>query len=35
MSDEISRARSALQALDPTCDRDTWVNIAMIAKAAE
>jgi len=28
------RARSALHALDPGCDRDTWVRVAMAAKAA-
>lgn len=34
MSDGIERARSALRMLDPTCDREAWVNIGMSAKAA-
>lgn len=33
-ADELERARSALHALDPGCDRETWVRAAMAAKAA-
>ena len=33
-ADEVERARSALHALDPGCDRETWVRAAMAAKAA-
>ena len=32
--DDTGRARSALQALDPGCDREQWVRIGMAAKAA-
>ena len=32
--DDVARARSALQALDPGCDRAEWVRIGMAAKAA-
>lgn len=32
--DEPARALSALQALDPGCDREQWVRIGMAAKAA-
>ncbi|MBK7423577.1 MAG: AAA family ATPase [Propionivibrio sp.] len=31
---EIARARSALDSLDPSTDRETWVRLAMSAKAA-
>lgn len=33
-ADELDRARSALQAIDPGCDRATWVRVGMAAKAA-
>jgi hypothetical protein len=32
--DDTGRALSALQALDPGCDREQWVRIGMAAKAA-
>ena len=32
-ADELERARSALHSLNPGCDRDTWVRVAMAAKA--
>lgn len=31
---ELDRARDALHAIDPGCDRETWVRVAMGAKAA-
>src|SRR5690554_2552511 len=34
MSNDIDRARDALGAIDPGCDRETWVKAAMGAKAA-
>lgn len=33
-AEELDRARSALLALDPGCDRGTWVRVAMAAKSA-
>ncbi|MEM5316091.1 AAA family ATPase [Paraburkholderia sp. JHI869] len=33
-ADDYGRARSALQALDAGCDRETWVRVGMAAKAA-
>ncbi len=33
-TDPIDRARQALHAIDPGCDRDAWVRAAMAAKAA-
>ena len=33
-ADELERARSALNALDPSCDHSTWVRIGMAARAA-
>lgn len=34
MIGEIERAASALQAIDPGCDRESWVKAGMAAKAA-
>ena len=34
MIQEIERARSALWSIDPDCERDKWVKIAMAANAA-
>ncbi len=34
MTAEIERARSALSAIDPGVDRETWVRVSMAAKAA-
>lgn len=31
---DLERARDALHACDPGCDRDTWVRLAMASKAA-
>ena len=31
---DLDRARDALQACDPACDRDEWLRLAMAAKAA-
>ena len=31
---DLDRARAALQACDPACDRDEWLRLAMSAKAA-
>ena len=33
-AEEVERARSALFAIDPGCDRETWLRIAIAAKAA-
>ena len=34
MSADLDRARDALQACDPDCDRSEWLRLAMAAKAA-
>jgi hypothetical protein len=34
MSNDIERARDALQAIEPACDRPTWVKAGMAAHAA-
>ena len=34
MVSEYERAASALQAIDPGCDRESWVKVGMAAKAA-
>ena len=31
---DLDRARDALKACDPACDRDEWLRLAMAAKAA-
>ena len=33
-ADELDRARAALTAIDPSCDRDSWVRIGMAARSA-
>ena len=34
MDADIDRARDALQAIPPDCDRETWVKVGMAAQAA-
>ena len=34
MANDLDRARDALQACDPSCNRDEWVRLAMAAKSA-